>query len=264
MFLLCSTARYLSRQDVKDDVVDTPRVTDPVRKGTLIQFEICLDGSGRDNDMNATIPSSVNEGTDIAGITHHMRIQNALWHSLAFQLCPTFYYLPLDLSKEEPDSDIDGDDNRENLSSSLSSKSVQAAPHASVSPAPTVVSSASKDETNPQIGQPLTSSLLLLPPTSVPYSRSSEAEVYTVASDESVCLRYFLRVVVVEKSGKKLWETVELVFYYSPPKDESSLKSAFLSASRHSYRKQHERVTLVPPFLQTLENDELTEKNENV
>jgi hypothetical protein len=57
--------------------------------------------------------------------------------------------------------------------------------------------------------------------------------------------------VITEKSGKKLWETVELAFYYTPHQVVFQQKSTITNTS-------------IPPFLAVLESDKLTEKNENV
>jgi hypothetical protein len=256
---------YVSRQDTQDSVVDSPRVTDPVRNGTSIEFEICLDGSGRDNDMNSC-PSSLGEearGSD--GVTHHTRIQNALWQSLALQLNPTFYYLPLDLSKEPDDDDADESAAPSARAESRASSLEDPPASASASASAPATTSARLSHSIQTTASATASATATAPATasataSVTASahHSSQAEIYSVASDESVCLRYYLRVVLVEKTGKKLWETVELVFYYSPHKEESLQKNCFLSA------RNNQEVTIIPPYLHTIESDELTGKNENV
>ena len=211
---------YISRQDMDDGVVATPRVTDPVRKGTTITFEICLDGSGRNNEMNAC-PSSVAEDNNKCGhIRHELRIQNALWQNLAHQLYPTFYYVPLDLT-HHPDYGSGGSTTTQLLNSQKEAPDLS---QLSVSP----------KETDNLI-----------------------ANIHSVASDEAVCLRYYLRVAITEKSGRKLWDTAELVFYYSLSRNVS-IKNAFMSA------RSSQGVTIIPPYLQTSDRESTPDFNDAV
>lgn len=217
---------YVSRQDVADNVVETPAFIDPVRCGTSIHFEICLDGSGRDNAMNYSASSATENGKDKSDILHQMRIQNGLWQSLAYQLYPTFYYLPLDMTVED---------------------------HERTTTLTTTESSEIYGQSKLPAGKSDVDVEIVNATGKLPAGQEQRpaAEICTVASDEAVCLRYFLRVVITEKSGKKLWETVELAFYYTPHQVVFQQKSTITNTS-------------IPPFLAVLESDKLTEKNENV
>ena len=168
--------------------------------------------------------------------------------------------MPLDLSKE---TDSDSESDEVNSSPSMTSSTGAAIDKTEVPKHESEVPHLALMKSSASSSSSSASSSSSLSSPSEQCSNTSEAEIYNVTSDESVCLRYFLRVVVVEKSGKKLWETVELVFYYSAHREEQQLllKNAFLSAARKD-RTHHE--THVPPYLQTVETDELTEKNENV
>ena len=204
---------YLTRKDThdKDDKDNTNlRFFDPVMKGTTICFEVNFDGPGRDSNLFSIPSRSVSSKFSSADETHEMRLQKNIWSNVSYQLYPTFYYLPLDMTEESGAGSVMTDSSGD-IQSSL--------------------------ETN--------------------YGKDSKASIFKIYSDESVCLRYFLRVVVQEESGKKLWDTKELTFYYNPHKEILS-KVSFLSA------RNNQNPSVLPPFLRTLDRDNVTEKCESV
>jgi len=157
---------YWERLDMDDS---NPRPTDPVRIGSVISFEIPLDGYT--NIPRGLDPENI-AGFQIHGkkSSHEHKLQLALWNDISIH--PSFNYAPF---VAPPGTELPSEREKENDEEENGNHESD--------------DSAKKED--------------------------EKLIMYPVQPEEAVSLRYYVRVVIVENGGRKLWNTQEIRFYDS-------------------------------------------------